>query len=145
MASTHGQKRKQNFFRQYWASRETGEVLRKVENREKEERAKRRANFLRLELQNGRPVMPGALWCVHVTSGSTDHLFASLRKSARDTSWTSSTKWRAYPFHAVGEPRKSVSVASIAFAVMQGGRRHIFVDIDCEAGYHVDPSRETGR
>ncbi|KAK0716608.1 hypothetical protein B0T21DRAFT_352035 [Apiosordaria backusii] len=44
----YGQKRKQDFFRQYWASRETGEMLQKVENREKEERAKRRADFLTL-------------------------------------------------------------------------------------------------
>ncbi len=44
----YGSKRKQDFFRQYWAGRETEDMLRKVENRQKDEKAKRRADFLTL-------------------------------------------------------------------------------------------------
>ncbi|KAK0751902.1 hypothetical protein B0T18DRAFT_79517 [Schizothecium vesticola] len=44
----YAQKRKQDFFRQYWAGRETADILRKVENRQKDEKAKRRADFLTL-------------------------------------------------------------------------------------------------
>lgn len=60
--STHyGPKRKQDFLLQYWASRETGELRQKVENREKEEKAKRRADFLTLyrEIQSQSGVAGG--------------------------------------------------------------------------------------
>jgi hypothetical protein len=44
----YGSKRKQDFFRQYWAGCETEDMLRKVENRQKDEKPKRRADFLTL-------------------------------------------------------------------------------------------------
>jgi len=47
MPSIHyGQKRKQDFFRQYWAGRETAGMLKKVETHQKDEMAKRRADFI---------------------------------------------------------------------------------------------------
>ena len=47
--STHyGQKRKQDFLRQYWAGCETPDMVKKVENRPKNEMAKRRPDFMTL-------------------------------------------------------------------------------------------------
>lgn len=42
----YGQKRKQEFLRQCWAGRETADILRKVDIREKDEKVKSRADFM---------------------------------------------------------------------------------------------------